>query len=264
MPVVVYIFGVSVRTYSLCIVLSLVMTAVMMLASVKRDQRRQTADAALGALLCGLLAARAQHILINWSYFDQHRAQILSLTLSGLGWHGALIGGLCGLWLGWRIPRHRTLPFARLLLLLAPALPLLMTAGWLGCAAAGCGYGEEVRTLADYPPLVTSELADIYGILAPRWNTPLYGITWASVVFIIVTLTRRIAPHPASIDAPFWLTLALLAAGMFGIGYARADLSLVIAGLRADQVLDLIVFAVTLFLWLRTVVRRKEHTHVST
>ena len=42
----------------------------------------------------------------------------------------------------------------------------------------------------------------------------------------------------------FWLLLALLSAGMFGIGFFRGDYAVMIAGLRADQVLDVMLFSV--------------------
>ena len=40
----------------------------------------------------------------------------------------------------------------------------------------------------------------------------------------------------------FWLLLALLSAGMFGISFFRGDYAVVIAGMRADQVLDVVFF----------------------
>jgi hypothetical protein len=41
----------------------------------------------------------------------------------------------------------------------------------------------------------------------------------------------------------FWLVLALLALGTFGIGFTRGDSVPMVGGLRLDQVLDLLTAA---------------------
>ncbi len=183
--------------------------------------------------------------------------------------------------------------------LLAFALPWIAAAAWVGCAAAGCAYGAEVRTLADYPPGVTAELRDVYGIAAPRWNTPLYGVVLAGMMVGVVggmmwvgmrrtrhasSLqsgahtgaplhgSRLIAPrtlhHAQTIDdspaplrrtphlAPrtFYVALAILAFGMFVIGYARGDTVVHVAGLRGDQALDAVTLTVALTM---VIVRRR-------
>jgi prolipoprotein diacylglyceryltransferase len=138
--------------------------------------------------------------------------------------------------------RWRKLEFARLLDVLTPALPLLALAGWWGCRAANCGFGAEVDTLANYPPLVVAELPDVYGIPAPRYNTQAFGLALALLVFgLTVWLFRR----GLLVGRRFWLVLALLSAGMFGIGFFRADYAVEIVNLRADQWLDLGVLLVS-------------------
>jgi prolipoprotein diacylglyceryltransferase len=248
MPQIIVFLGIRVHTYTLSLLLALVLGTLYVLLRTPSGQRGQTANALLAALFGGLLIGRAQHILFNLDYFQQQPAQMTAVPLTGIGWHGALLGGLAGLWLSaWlhgRLWGKTALPFARLLSRLAPLLPLLMAAAWIGCAAAGCGYGGEVRTLADYPPHVTAELPNIYGILAPRWNTPLYGVLWASGLIALLIFARKSAGR-------FWLALALTALGMHLIGYARADAVPYMAVLRADQGLDIIIFAFSLTLWLR-------------
>jgi phosphatidylglycerol:prolipoprotein diacylglycerol transferase len=198
-----------------------------------RDRRGAVVDAGLAALVGGVIGARALHVLLHWSYFAYHTDEILWVRAGGLSWHGALIGGLIGLRLA---ARWRRLGFSALLAAFTPALPLLALAGWWGCAAANCGFGAEVDTLANYPPLLVAERPDVYGIPAPRYNTVLFGLVLGAAVggLMVWFLARRklAARH-------FGLALALLSAGMFVIGFARADYAVQIAGLRADQWLDL-------------------------
>lgn len=203
--------------------------------------RGAVVDACLGALVGGVLGARLFHVLLNWAYFEYNSHEILRIRSGGLDWHGALLGGLAGLFLA---SRWRKVSAAGLLDALTLALPLLAMAGWWGCRAANCAFGREVDTLANYPPLLVAELPDVYGIPAPRYNTQLIGLVLALLVFGLAALLfwrRRL------IGQRFWLALALLSLGMLGIGFFRGDYAVMIAGLRADQWLDLGVLLVSLW-----------------
>ena len=59
--------------------------------------RIRNADAYLGALVLGIIGARAFHVSLNWDYFTDNRAEIGMIAGGGLDWHGALLGGLLGL-----------------------------------------------------------------------------------------------------------------------------------------------------------------------
>src|SRR5690606_38377072 len=115
--------------------------------------------------------------------------------------------------------------------------------------AANCGFGAEVNTLANYPPLVVAELPDVYGIPAPRYNTQLFGLVLA---LLALGLTIWLFRRGLLVGRRFWLVLALLSAGMFAIGFFRADYALQVADLRADQWLDLAaMFLSIMLLWKR-------------
>jgi phosphatidylglycerol:prolipoprotein diacylglycerol transferase len=198
-------------------------------------------DAALGALVGAAVVGRLGHVALNLAYFRVHPEEIFRLNLGGVNWHGALVGGLFGLFI---VSRWRRLKVGTLLDALTPALPLLMAAGWVGCAAAGCGYGREVDTLARYPAGAVWEARDVYGMVAPRWNTPLFGLLAAGAVLLVVLLGGRLRKRESG--ALFWLALALVGAGMFAVGFLRADAVPLLAGLRLDSWLDLcmVVFGV--------------------
>lgn len=203
------------------------------------------ADIYLGTLVGAMVGARLFHVLLNWDYFADATNEITLISLGGLDWHGAVLGGIIGLYLVYRLRnfvRARvglspTNPYgyADLLDMLTPALPLLGLAGWWGCLAALCGYGAEVDNLSRYPALAAAESADVYGIVVPRYNTQVFGLVLSAIVLVIVMLLlwrgwlryRR-----------FWLMLALLSAGMFAIGFFRGDHAVLLFGLHADQVLD--------------------------
>lgn len=235
-PQAFYLFGRQFMTYPALLSVGIVLAIVLVAAFTPRGGRWAQVDLCLAGLALALVLARAEHVALRWEYYADHLDQALDLRRGGLGWHGAVLGALGGMWL-WRWLRT-TAGFATPALpwrALAIGLPLLALAAWLGCAAAGCAYGAEVRTLADHPPLVAAELRDVYGILAPRWNTPLYGALWSGFILAFSILHTA---RGSRAFLGFWLALALLALGMFVIGYARADVVLAAAALRGDQAFD--------------------------
>jgi prolipoprotein diacylglyceryltransferase len=209
----------------------------------RAGMRGALATLLIAALAAGMAGARLEHVLLHWGYFSANIAEALDPRRGGLGWHGAVLGALLALATGWRLLPAARRPFATwnaLLASLAPTLPLLMLAAWAGCGAAGCGYGAEVLTLADYPPLLVAELRDVYGIIAPRFNTSLLGGACAILIAALLMARRR---------GSFWLTLLLASAGMFVIGYVRADTVPALGSLRADQLLDVLFVAGSAGLW---------------
>lgn len=114
---------------------------------------------------------------------------------------------------------------------------------WWGCLGAACGYGAEVDTLARYPAWAVAELPDVYGLPAPRWNTQVFGMALGAALLPLMAL---LAARGWLRGRRFWLALALLSAGMFAIGFVRADYAPTLAGLRADQWLDLILMTLAL------------------
>lgn len=200
------------------------------------------AEVCLAALAGAILGGRALHVLTHADYFRLNLAEALSPSAGGLDWHGAVWGGLV---LAWGYSRVARLPFRPVLPALALALPILVAAAWGGCVQSpnnGCAVGREVATLADYPPLVVAELRDVFGIVAPRWNLPLFGICVAALLLLVVGWQRRAGAGTGG----FWWALALLAGGMFALGFLRADTVLMLGILRADQCLDLLTCAAAL------------------
>lgn len=194
-------------------------------------------DAGLGAILGGLVLARLGHVAIHWTYFGEHGDEIAQVWKGGLNWHGAVIGGLVGLA---AVGAWRGVPFRRAGDALALVLPLCAALVWAGCLMSTCGHGREVRSLADYPAPLVGELPDLYGVVAPRLASQLYGIVFGLVLLGVGWGLSRIVRRPG---VRLWITLALLGLGTFAIGFTRGDPILTVGPLRLDQVLDLGIVA---------------------
>ncbi len=195
-------------------------------------------DVGLGGLAGGVIGARLGHVLLTWAYFADHLGEVFNLRAGGLSGHGALYGGLLGVWLACR---WRRVPFRPVGDALAGVWPLGVMAAWLGCWASACGYGAEVWTLADFPAWAVSERADVFGVVAPRYNVQLFGFWFGAgllLVMALVALSGRLRGYR------LWLALALTGAGMYVLGFFRGDsLPSPLPYLSNDQVLDLSVIA---------------------
>lgn len=234
----------TLQTFTLALALGVLVSAAAGLGRIRTYDTPMQAgnwvDAMLGALVGGVIGARGLHVLLNMDYFTDHLDEAANLTAGGLDWHGAVMGGLIGLALvgGWQARRKllAVRPYLSALLdTMTPALALIGLFAWYGCLAAGCGYGKEVDTLANYPPLLAAEQVDVFGIVAPRYNTPLFGMLLSALVLVITALMLW---RGWLTGRRFWFALVLLSAGMFVIGFLRADHTLMLGGLRADQWLD--------------------------
>ncbi len=222
----------SVPTFGFALTLGIVVSIIVGIAR-SGARLSHLIDASLAAFAGSIIGARVIHVLLNWAYFADHIDEALHPNAGGLDWHGALIGGMIGLAL---VAYWRRLVLRDLLDALAPVLPLLAFLGWVGCAAAVCGYGAEVDTLAHYPAVAAAESRDVYGIVAPRYNTQGFGMVLAVALFALsLALTRfdRLKYRC------FWILLALFSVGMFGVGFYRGDSVPIVFNLRADQILDL-------------------------
>jgi prolipoprotein diacylglyceryltransferase len=207
----------------------------------EEDRHTRWLDAGLVTIAAGLIGGRLEHVLIHGLYFAEHPEQILQVWLGGLEWHLAVGFGLGAL--AW-VCRRWKIDFREVAGVLALIAPLGAALIFGGCWLAGCGYGQEVASLADYPPGVAAELPDMFGIVAPRLNSQLFGVAASLVVLgFSYFLARTVKVGSARL----WITLALIGALAFALGATRGDEALMIGPLRLDQVLDLFVAAGSLF-----------------
>lgn len=177
-PVLLELGGLKIQSYGFFIALGYL--AALMLS--RRQARREGFEPAvfsglcLIALLSGLIGARALFVLTNLAHFRENPAEIWRFWSGGVVFYGGflLAAPLCALYL-----RHRKIPLAAGLDVLAPALALGHALGRIGCFAAGCCHGSicpypwGVRFHTDLvdpalrgQPLHATQLYESLGLLA--------------------------------------------------------------------------------------------------
>ncbi|MBN1284197.1 MAG: prolipoprotein diacylglyceryl transferase [Anaerolineae bacterium] len=203
-----------------------------------RLQRRAVAwlDVGIAGAAGGLIGGRLLHAALNWNYFRANPAEILQFWTGGYEWHGALAGALLA---GYVAAHVRRVPPGLLAAAAAPALPIFTALAWGGCLLSNCGYGQEVRSLADFPAPLVAELPDRYYTVAPRFNTQLFGMVWSMITLAAALWLVR---GDAALDAKsFWRVLAIYSLGHLLIAFLRADPMPAIGPLRLDQGFDVVV-----------------------
>jgi len=177
-------------------------------------------------------------VLANWAYYQAHVRRAMRPWDGGLSWHGALAGGLvaviayCGV---------RRVPLRAMLDVMAPGAAVLAACAWIGCLLNRCAYGVETYAGQGLLWALSLELPDVYGIRAPRVAVQLLGAGWGVVTLAILLVVSR-RPRFRGLAFPLWLTV--YGAGSFALGFVRADEVAMVAGWRADQVVDLAVVVI--------------------
>jgi len=192
-------------------------------------------DVGIAAVVAGVIGARLLHVALEWEYFADHTGEIDTISLGGMAWHGALLFGIPAALI---MSRIRRAPLRAWSDAVALAWPVGMSAAWIACRRAGCGYGYEVQTAADWSGWVVEELPDVYGLVAPRLDVQAGGALFGGVLLALVVILTWRGWLPG---VRLWVVLALTGLGLALLDFLRADPAQTLFDRRADQVFNLIL-----------------------
>lgn len=208
---------------------------------------------AFSAIFFGFVGARLTHVIDNWSDYSHDLVDILALQKGGLGWYGALIGGVVGAWIGARVKKFSLARFADAT---APGIFLGLCFGRIGCTLNGDSPGTA--TSLPWALVYTNPESFVPGYLQGVGTHPaaVYEILWNIVIVLVLwRLWKRVAPD----GGLFLISLVLYSAGRFAISWLRAE-DPVLGPLHQSHVISLAMFAVAagLLAWRRTQLVRRE------
>jgi len=221
-------------------------------------------DAAVGALIGGIVGARLLYVIYEWPAFRAEPLKVIRLDEGGLVFLGGAALGTLTLAF---IVAKRKLPLLRSLDVAASVLPLGHAFGRMGCFLNGCCYGSVtgswvgVRFLRVLDPR-TGELIGSPVFLdhmrqglvpqaaarsLPVHPTQLYEAGYNLAIFALLSfwLTRRWREGEVG-----WLYLALYGAARFANEFLRADSSRVL-GLTVAQAMCLPMVALAVAMVVR-------------
>ncbi len=192
-------------------------------------------DAALLALIAGGVGARAYHVALQWDYYSQNTDDITNFAQGGMGLRGGLMLGVIAVLM---VALMRCVSISKLLDAGALGLALAQSLGWYGAHLVGVYNGVESDAS------FAQDLPDAYGILAPRLPLQLIASIFFFVLFL--ALARMAWRREVRMGSLFATYLFVSAAGMFVLGFFRADETLHWGALRVDQLFDMTFFLIGL------------------
>jgi prolipoprotein diacylglyceryl transferase len=215
-------------------------------------------EVAVWAVPLGVVGARLYHVVTDWSAFSGHLGDIPRIQQGGLGIYGAILGGAIGAAIG---ARSAGVPLLVILDCTAPGTALAQALGRFGNYANQELFGGPT----DLPWGLEIDPAHRPAQYAndPTFHpTFLYESIWNLIVMVVLL---RVARHwrrypPGYILA---LYLALYSLGRFFVEGLRVDPAHEIGPLRLNQVVAVVVFAVSLAVLVRVRKRAPRRRAVS-
>ena len=195
------------------------------------------ADVAVVGVPAGILGGRVYHVITSWSQYADRPLDALKVWEGGLGIPGGLLGGVIG---GLLVARKRGLRASALLDCAAPGIAVAQAIGRIGNWFNQELFGRPT----DLPWALEIDVVHRPArfLTEPTYHpTFLYELLWNLVVAATVVLAER--HFDLRRGRAFALYVALYSAGRFVIEGIRIDPAGSVGGLRTNEVVSILTFA---------------------
>ncbi|NQT06543.1 MAG: prolipoprotein diacylglyceryl transferase [Candidatus Omnitrophica bacterium] len=227
-PVIVKCGPFTIYAYGFLVSLAFIVTSYL----IAKDSQRYSIpknslwDFLLLLLIAGLVGARLFHVSLNLSHYIKNPLEIVNIQGGGLAIQGGIIASIIA---GAIFLSKNRLPFWKAGDLVMQYLPLGQAIGRIGCFMNGCCFGIPFAkdTLLRHPTQV-----------------------YLSLALLSIYILLRIISQKKRFDGEIFLLYFLLyAPARFMIDFLRGDLTTIFAGLNMSQMINIILFAVSLVLY---------------
>ncbi|MEI5907661.1 prolipoprotein diacylglyceryl transferase [Bacillus spongiae] len=249
-PIAFKIGSLSVNWYGILIGLGIILALYIAIRESKRLGLDPDLfpDLLMWAIPAAIIGARIYYVIFQWEYYAKYPEKIIQIWNGGLAIHGALIGAVITTIL---YAKMKKMSFWVIADIAAPSLLIGQAIG---------RWGNFINQEAHGGPVTRSFLENLY---LPDWiinqmyiggvyyhPTFLYESLWNFGGIILLLFIRRMNPQRGYM---FLLYVTWYSIGRFFIEGLRTDSLMVAPGLRAAQVLSivLIIGAVSVWLYLR-------------
>jgi phosphatidylglycerol:prolipoprotein diacylglycerol transferase len=200
--------------------------------------KNKIVDAAISALIGGIVGARLFYVALGWRYYASNPAEIFNLSRGGLIWYGGFFAGLIAL-VWWA--RKTKISFLNLADLIIPYVALTQGLGRIGCFLNGCCYGIE--SSPGFP----------MGVIYPedtvlRHPTQIYSSLALLSIFIILRIRQDTRRFAGEIFLGYCIMYSIK---RFIIEFLRGDNPKMLFNLTLSQYISMIVFSISLALFIR-------------
>lgn len=243
LPEICHIGSFTIYSYGLMLVLAFFVCAYLSSRQAKKENLgpEQILNLLFLVFISGIIGSRVFYVLINARFYLRNPLEIIMLQHGGMAWFGGLIFGTSSAILF--IKKHK-MNLLRSLDLLAPFIALGQAIGRIGCLLNGCCFGRE------------SEFGLYFKaydrILMP---TQLYSSLFLLLIFIILRFKQDAKHLPGEIFCGY---LFLYSLKRFFIEFLRNDNPRMFYGLTLFQVLCLVMFFISLGIFIKLFVIKKK------
>ena len=241
-PILIDLGPLSIYSFGFFIVASFLlgMGWTMREARLKGLDSRLVLDIGFYVLLGGLLGARLSYATLNPEPFLADPLAIFKLWQGGMIFMGGVLVAGAFMLIYLKIQSQKILPW---LDAAAPGTALGLATGWLGCLAAGCGYGRP----SGLPWAVTYTHPEAMGPLFTALHpTQVYHALAALTCFLVIILVKERLRSPGRLAGLFLIMYSL---SRTLIDFYREDLNADLVFLSLNQALGLAMVAVGLVLF---------------
>jgi phosphatidylglycerol---prolipoprotein diacylglyceryl transferase len=241
---------VPIRSYGLMLWIALMMGLIWVLRGVKRTDIKSeyVIDAALYALLAGIVGAHLTSILLDLPFYWRNPSEIIGLWngifspaggLRGLSFHGGLVGAILAVVF---YTRRKGIRFLAMADVMSPGLALGYGIARIGCFLNGCCYGMPTSL-----PWGVRFHVDAFSteLTPPSHPTQIYAMLASLAILGLLTMVQR---RQRFVGQVFFSYLAMYAVYRFLIEFLRKGVTadVLFLGLTEAQIVSLIMLAAML------------------
>lgn len=207
-------------------------------------------------ILSGFSGAKLYYIIAFWPYFLSKPSEIIKFWHAGLSIHGAIIGGLIGLWL---FSRKRLISFWQLADLISPSLALGQAIGRWGNYFNQELFGRPTNLPWGIPIDQINRPENFSGFTYFHPTFLYESILNLAIFFILLNLHRlKFKNKKIPNGNIFFSYLILYSLARFSMEFIRIEETPLILGIRLAQFVSLFIIVISLFFLLGLNLRKKN------
>ena len=248
--------GWSIAWYGVIIAVGMVLGVILAIYRARKQGLKDDLifDFILLALPIAIICARGYYVIFEWDSYSGDILSIFKIWKGGLAIYGGVIGGLVTAIL---FCRHHKFPLFRFLDLVVPSLVLGQAIGRWGNFVNQEAFGNLVTdsSLQFFPYAVYIDALE-------EWHqaTFFYESMWNVCLLVAMLIVSRKEPKTGTMTCMYFVFYGL---GRFLIEGLRTDSLYIISGIRASQVLSLLLILGGMLLYVVFVRRNKmKHTYL--
>lgn len=249
-PILFKIGPITIYTYGVFVFLGILSGYLFCLKEAKKEniESKVFADIIFWSILFGFIGARIFYILVEFEHFLKNPIAFI-FSRAGFVFYGGVIFGLGTFYL---LTKKHKLNFLRLADIVALSIPLGHSLGRLGCFFYGCCYGKPTTSWIGIRFPLDSPAGSSGVKVIP---TQLISAFFLLLLFFTLLIIRKKQRFRGQILLSYFTFYGLF---RFIIEFYRGDPRGYIGFLSTSQFISLIVVGISLFIWIKKIMKPKK------